>query len=279
MNYCAANKMMHRNGDSKMPNGSLNTGSFRKNWFIVSSLVSKDFKLKYRRSVLGVLWSVLNPLLMMCVLAAVFTNVLKFGDVENYPMYLILGNVLFALMSDSTGSAMGSILESAPLIKKIRVSKMLFPIEKVLFTLVNFAISLIAVVIVMIFFRIAPTVDLVLLPVLLVYMLLFCSGLGLLLSSLAVFFRDVCHLWGVVITAWTYATPLFYPVTLLPEWMQAAEAFNPMYHYVSYFRDIVMYGTMPGFGENLVCLGMALITYIIGFAVFKASEKKFILYV
>ncbi len=173
----------------------------------MSSLVSKDFKLKYRRSVLGVLWSVLNPLLMMCVLAAVFTNVLKFGDVENYPMYLILGNVLFALMSDSTGSAMGSILESAPLIKKIRVSKMLFPIEKVLFTLVNFAISLIAVVIVMIFFRIAPTVDLVLLPLLLAYMLLFCSGLGLLLSALAVFFRDVCHLWGVVITAWTYAAP------------------------------------------------------------------------
>ena len=262
-----------------MSNGSLRTGSLKKNWFIVSSLVSKDFKLKYRRSVLGVLWSVLNPLLMMCVLAAVFTNVLKFGDVENYPMYLILGNVLFALMSDSTGSAMGAILESAPLIKKIRVSKMLFPIEKVLFTLVNFAISLIAVVIVMIFFRIAPTVDLVLLPLLLAYMLLFCSGLGLLLSALAVFFRDVCHLWGVVITAWTYATPLFYPVTLLPEWMQAAEAFNPMYHYVCYFRDIVMYGTTPGLGENLICLGIALITFAVGFVVFKASEKKFILYV
>lgn len=262
-----------------MSSGSLRAGSLKKNWFIVSSLVSKDFKLKYRRSVLGVLWSVLNPLLMMCVLAAVFTNVLKFGDVENYPMYLILGNVLFALMSDSTGSAMGSILESAPLIKKIRVSKMLFPIEKVLFTLVNFAISLIAVVIVMIFFRIAPTVDLVLLPLLLAYMLLFCSGLGLLLSALAVFFRDVCHLWGVVITAWTYATPLFYPVTLLPEWMQAAEAFNPMYHYVCYFRDIVMYGTTPGIGENLICLGIALITFAVGFAVFKTSEKKFILYV
>lgn len=262
-----------------MSNGSFKAGSFRKNWFIVSSLVGKDFKLKYRRSVLGVLWSVLNPLLMMCVLAAVFTNVLKFGDVENYPMYLILGNVLFSLMADSTGSAMGSILGSAPLIKKVRVSKMLFPLEKVLFTLVNFAISLIAVAIVMIFFRIAPTVDLVLMPLLLVYMLLFCSGLGLLLSALAVFFRDVCHLWGVVITAWTYATPLFYPVTLLPEWMQAAEAFNPMYHYVSYFRDIVMYGTMPGVGENLICLGIALVTFAVGFVVFKASEKKFILYV
>lgn len=251
----------------------------QRNWFTISSLVSKDFKLKYRRSVLGVAWSVLNPLLMMCVLAAVFTNVLKFGDVANFPMYLILGNVLFALMSDSTSTAMTSILESAPLIKKIKISKMIFPIEKVLFQLVNFAISLIAVVIVMVFFRIAPTVNLLALPLLLVYMLLFCSGLGMLLSALAVFFRDICHFWSVIITAWTYATPLFYPVSLLPDWMQAAEAFNPMYHYVSYFRDIAMYNTLPGVQENLVCLGIAAITFAVGFLVFCKTEKKFILYV
>ena len=221
----------------------------------------------------------LNPLLMMCVLAAVFTNVLKFGDVANFPMYLILGNVLFALMSDSTSTAMTSILESAPLIKKIKISKMIFPIEKVLFQLVNFAISLIAVVIVMVFFRIAPTVNLLALPLLLVYMLLFCSGLGMLLSALAVFFRDICHFWSVIITAWTYATPLFYPVSLLPDWMQTAEAFNPMYHYVSYFRDIAMYNTLPGVQENLVCLGIAAITFAVGFLVFRKTEKKFILYV
>lgn len=258
---------------------ALQKSQLHRNWFTITSLVSKDFKLKYRRSVLGVLWSVLNPLLMMCVLAAVFTNVLKFGDVANFPMYLILGNVLFALMTDSTTGAMTSILESAPLIKKIRIAKLIFPIEKVLFQLVNFAISLIAVVLVMAFFRIAPTVNLFALPLLLIYMLLFCSGLGMLLSALAVFFRDVCHLWGVVITAWTYATPLFYPVSLLPEWMQQAELFNPMYHYVTYFRDIAMYNTMPGLQENLICLGMALITFAIGLLVFKKTEKKFILYV
>ncbi len=258
---------------------ALKKSQLHRNWFTITSLVSKDFKLKYRRSVLGVLWSVLNPLLMMCVLAAVFTNVLKFGDVANFPMYLILGNVLFALMTDSTTSAMTSILESAPLIKKIRIAKLIFPIEKVLFQLVNFAISLIAVVLVMAFFRIAPTVNLFALPLLLIYMLLFCSGLGMLLSALAVFFRDVCHLWGVVITAWTYATPLFYPVSLLPDWMQQAEFFNPMYHYVTYFRDIAMYNCTPGLQENLICFGMALITFAIGLLVFKKSEKKFILYV
>ena len=252
---------------------------FKRNWFTITSLVSRDFKLKYRRSMLGVLWSVLNPLLMMCVLAAVFTNVLKFGDVENFPMYFILGTVLFSLMSDSTGGAMTSILESAPLIKKIRISKMIFPLEKVLFQCVNFAISLIAVVLVMVYFRIAPTVNLLAMPILLIYMLLFCSGLGMLLSSLAVFFRDVCHLWGVVITAWTYATPLFYPLSLLPDWMQRAEFYNPMYHYVTYFRDIVMYGQMPGIGENCVCAIMALITFAIGFFVFRRTENKFILFV
>lgn len=254
--------------------------SFKRNWFTIASLVSKDFKLKYRRSVLGVLWSVLNPLLMMCVLAAVFTNVLKFGgDIPNFPLYLILGNVLFTFMADSTTDAMWSILQSAPLIKKIRVNKMIFPIEKVLFQLVNFAISLIAVVIVLLFFRIAPTWHLVMLPVLLAFMMLFCTGLGMLLSSLAVFFRDVCHLWGVVITAWTYATPLFYPVAILPDWMQAAEKFNPMYHYVTYFRDIAMNGVVPGMREQLVCFAMALITFVIGFVVFRATQKKFILFV
>ena len=262
-----------------MTNRTTAQTELQRNWFTISSLVSKDFKLKYRRSILGVAWSVLNPLLMMCVLAAVFTNVLKFGDVANFPMYLILGNVLFALMSDSTSTAMTSILESAPLIKKIKISKMIFPIEKVLFQLVNFAISLIAVVIVMVFFRIAPTVNLLALPLLLVYMLLFCSGLGMLLSALAVFFRDICHFWSVIITAWTYATPLFYPVSLLPDWMQAAEAFNPLYHYVSYFRDIAMYNTLPGVQENLVCLGIAAITFAVGFLVFRKTEKKFILYV
>ena len=255
---------MHPTVEDPMAQTASTKATLKRNWFTITSLVSKDFKLKYRRSVLGVLWSVLNPLLMMCVLAA---------------MYLILGNVLFSLMADSTSSAMGSILESAPLIKKVRVSKMIFPLEKVLFTLVNFAISLIAVVIVMLFFRIPPTVNLLAMPILLVFMLLFCAGLGMLLSSLAVFFRDVCHLWGVVITAWTYATPLFYPVGLLPDWMQAAEAFNPMYHYVCYFRDIAMYNTVPGLTENLICLGMAAITFAVGFAVFKATEKKFILYV
>ena len=251
----------------------------RKNRFILESLVTKDFKLKYRRSILGVLWSVLNLLLMMVVLSCVFSYVLKFGEIEHFPLYLILGTVLFSLMQNSTTSAMYSMLDAAPLIKKVRIDKIVFPIEKAVFELVNFAISLIAVIAVMIFFQVMPTANLIFLPLLLVYVVMFSSGLGMLLAALAVFFRDVCHLWGVIITAWTYATPIFYPITMLEPWMQQVMQFNPMYHYVTYFRDIAMWNTNPGIKENLVCFAMAAITFAIGYVVFRKTESKFILYV
>jgi ABC-2 type transport system permease protein len=251
---------------------------FTHNRFILSVLVSRDFKLKYRRSVLGIAWSVLNPLLMMIVLAAVFSYMFRF-DIENFPMYLILGTTLFTMMQNSTTDSMRSIIESAPLIKKVKVEKMLFPLEKVVFELLNFAISLIAVVIVMLWFRIMPTPNAFFLPLLMVYMLLFCTGLGLLLSTMAVFFRDMVHLWTVVCTAWTYATPLFYPLSLTPGWMQAAMPWNPMYQYVDYFRQILLYNITPSLETNLICFGMAAITFAVGLFVFRKTQSKFILYV
>ncbi|MDR2671962.1 MAG: ABC transporter permease [Coriobacteriales bacterium] len=252
--------------------------SFERDGFILSSLVSKDFKLKYRRSVLGVLWSILNPLLMMVVLTAVFSFMFRF-EIENFPLYLILGTILFNFMSNSTGDGLKSIIDAAPLIKKIRVNKVLFPLEKVLFELVNFVISLVAVVIVMVYFSVAPTANLLFMPLLLIYMVLFCTGLSLLLSALAVFFRDFIHLWSVITLAWTYATPLFYPLAMLPDWMQTAMQFNPMYQYVTYFREIVLWGATPSFTSNLVCLGMALVTLAIGIVVFRKLQGRFILYV
>ncbi|MBQ9021610.1 MAG: ABC transporter permease [Eggerthellaceae bacterium] len=246
--------------------------------FVLRELVSKDFKLKYRRSVLGILWSVLNPLLMMIVLTAVFSYMFRFA-IEHFPVYLILGNTLFALMSASTSDAMRSIMVSAPLIKKVKINKIVFPIEKVIFELVNFCISLIAVALVMAFFRIAPTINLVFLPLLLLYMVLFCSGLGMLLSALVVFFRDIEHLWSVVLTAWTYATPLFYPADLWPDFLARIEVFNPMYHYVTYFRDIALWNTTPSLTLNLACFGFAIITFVVGYIVFRKTEDKFVLHV
>ena len=218
------------------------------NWFILTSLVSKDFKLKYRRSTLGMFWSVLNPFLMMCVLTAVFSFMFRF-DIEYYPLYLILGTTLFSLMGDSTTNAMNSIIDSAPLIKKIRIEKIIFPFEKVVFQLINYCLSLIAV------------------------------AVGFLLSALVVFFRDISHLWSVVITAWTYATPLFYPMSILPDWMQSAMSFNPMYQYVTYLRDIALWGITPSLEQNLICFAIGAVMLLVGYLVFRKLQKKFILYV
>ena len=263
---------------AKSASRELKRNETKKNLGVLSALVSKDFKRKYRRSVLGVVWSVLNPLLMMVVLTAVFSYMFRL-QIEHFPLYLILGQILFSLMSNATTQAMMSIFDSSSMIKKIRIEKAIFPIEKVIFELVNFAFSLVAVALVMVYMQVFPTWYILLLPVLLFFVVLFTMGLSLILAAMGVFFRDVFHLWGVFTMAWMYATPLFYPIDMLEGWMQNVMLFNPMYHYVTYFRDIVMYGVFPGFKENLICLGMALITFLVGLLVFRKTEKKFILYV
>lgn len=257
---------------------AFNYTQLKHDWFILRSLVSKDFKLKYRRSALGIVWSVLNPLLMMIVLTAVFSTFFRF-QIENFALYLILGQTLFSLMSDATSGAMSSIIDSAPLIKKIRINKFLFPLEKTAFALLNFVISLIAVAAVMIFFQIVPTINLLFLPLLLLLVFAFSLGLGLLLSALSVFFRDVMHLWSVVLTAWTYATPLFYPIDILPDWMLPIMECNPMYHYVTFFREIALWGTTPSGEQILLCTFFAVVTLVVGILVFRAKQSKFILYV
>ena len=252
-----------------------------KSLFVLRQLVTRDFKLKYRRSFLGVLWSVLNPLLMMCVMAAVFSTMMRFSSegIPSYPLYIILGNVTFGLMSESTSQGMSSIIAASSLLKKVKIDRWVFPVEKVLFSVVNFLFSLIAVAVVMVVFRIAPTASVVMLPVFLLYMTGFCVGLSLFLATASVFFRDVMHLWGVVLTAWTYATPLFYPQEILPAWVLPLENFNPMFHYVNYMRVMLLYGQMPSLKLNVACAGFAVLALVVGWLVFRRHERKFILYI
>ena len=131
----------------------------------------------------------------------------------------------------------------------------------------------------MAYLQVMPTWHLVFLPLVVLYTVIFSIGISLILAAMGVFFRDMFHIWGVFTTAWMYATPLFYPVDMLDGWMVNLMQFNPMYHYITYFRDIVMWGTAPGLLENGICLGMAVITFLVGFFVFRKTEHKFILYV
>lgn len=254
-----------------------------KNRFILKQLVTKDFKRKYRRSVLGIAWSVLNPLMMMIVMSVVFSFVFR-ADIENYPLYLILGNITFSFMSESTSQALMSFIDAAPLLKKVRVSRFVFPVQKVLFALVNFTFSLVAVALVMLWFRVMPTWHIIWLPVCLFLLVLFCSGIGLIVGSLAVFFRDVVHLWSVILTAWTYLTPIFWVPTQLsangaPTWVMSIVELNPMYGFVTFMRDIFLWNQNPSMQTLGLCVFWAVTMLGIGILVFRKTQHKFILYI
>ncbi len=252
---------------------------------LLKNLVSKDFKLKYRRSVLGVAWSVLNPLFTMLVITTVFGTLLKI-QVENFATYYILAFSIWNFFSEATSLAMSSILSAAPLIKKVYVPKYIFPIEKCLFSLVNFAFSLIAVVIVMIFQGVVPSIYSFLAIIPVIYCFVFVCGVSLFLSAATVFFRDIQHLYGVFLTVLMYLTPIIYPLELLKDhaFISQIVNLNPMTHYVEYFRTVIMYGMSPAyseifFKENLICFVSAIIMLGFGAFVFKKAEGKFILHI
>ena len=241
----------------------------------------RDIKTKYRRSVLGLLWTVLNPLLMMTVLSIVFSYFFsRYGDVENFPVYLLCGQVIFNFFNESTSIAMGSIVHSGELIKKVYVPKYLFPITKVMSSGVNLLSSMIALVIVMVVTRsrVTPTVLLAVFPLL--YVLLFSTGVSLFLSAAAVSFRDLMHLYSVVTTAWMYLTPVIYPMSILdgaPRWAVFIINANPLTAFIKIFRAVVLDGvTAPWIlhVQSIIWCGIAL---VIGSLVFKKSQDKFIL--
>lgn len=255
----------------------------QKTLFILRQLVTKDFKLKYRRSVLGVVWSVLNPLLMMVVMSFVFSFFLRYAEIQHYPLYLIIGNITWAVFADSTNFGVTSIIDAAGLLKKVKVNKVVFPVEKVLFAIVNFGFSLVAVLIVMLWEGVAPTPYLLLLPIVLVTLMGFCVGLGMFLGAAAVFFRDVIHLWGVILMAWMYATPIFWPQSMIKDVpfvvVQKLMYLNPMYNYINFMRNIFIDGVMPGPKTIALCFLWALVSLAIGALVFHKNEHKFILHI
>ena len=247
---------------------------------LLQNLVGRDFKVKYRRSFLGVAWSVLNPLLTMLVLTTVFKVLLRL-PIENYASFYIIGSTLWNFFAESTSGSMSSIVSAAPLIKKVYIPKYMFPLEKCLFSLVNFLFSMIAAVAVMLIQGVYPTLTTLLFPLPVIYVFLFSCGLSLILSALTVYFRDIVHLYGVLLTLWTYLTPILYDDQFLKgqKLFEMVVHFNPMYYYVTYFRNVIMYNTLPTLTDNLICIGIALSTLLVGALVFNKAQKKFILHI
>ena len=251
---------------------------FKKYRYLLGNLISRDLKVKYRRSVLGFMWSILNPLLMALVINAVFSNLFKF-KIDYFIVYYLTGSLIFNFMTEATSGSLTSVINAASLIKKVYIPKYIFPLEKCMFAFVNMLFSSVAVIVVILIVRMPVHLTAFLFFYPMICTLFFSFGLSLILASVNVFFRDVGHLYSVWTVAWMYLPPVIYPDSILPEWALNYMKLNPMYHYVTYFRDVVMYGTVPSLTEHLVCMVFALFILAVGLVLFKKQQDKFILYI
>ena len=245
--------------------------------FLMEQLISKNFKNKYKRSVLGVFWSLLNPMLTMSVQYVIFSMLFK-SNIPNFALYLIIGIVCFNFFNEAVTNASQSIIWNAPLITKVYMPKVIYPLSSVLSSVVNLVIALLPLLLVMLITWTPLRPSALLIVFVLVCLLLCALGFGLLLSALMVFFRDVQYLWGVVSMIWMYLTPIFYPVNILPSWLMSLMQLNPMYHFITFVRTILMSGVSPAPGAYLACIISAVVPFVIGFYTFKKLEDKFIYY-
>ena len=250
--------------------------------YLLQNLITRDFKLKYRRSVLGVAWSILNPLLTCVVMFLVFDSVmrgLRGEGIPNFAAFLLIGQLMFNFFRESTSMAMESVLKNAPLLRKVYIPKYIFPTEKCCFALVNCLFSFIALVIVLIVTRTPVTFATAWMAVYPLFMLfLFSLGIGLLLSALYVFVRDIMHIWEVFCTLLSYASAIFYDPEMMAGVVQQLIHINPLYWYITAFRSCVLWG--EGLTPNMliVCALCAVCSLALGVWVFRKNQDKFVLY-
>ena len=257
--------------------------------FLIEQLVMRDFKIKYKRSVLGVFWSFLNPLLMMIVQYVVFSRILNIRstDVQHYAIYLLCGIIIWNGFNDCSVQALRSIIGNAPLITKVYVPKYIYPVTKVLSASINIVLSMIPLLLVTVIYGLFSdphlylTCAVALLPFGLLFLLIFCVGIGFLLSAMMVFFHDVEFLWNVFSSIWMYATPIIYSFSMFEDrasWIVRLLKWNPLYHYIQFFRTIILDGQAPALTEFLICLGFGILAVVVGLSVFRKTQDKFILY-
>lgn len=254
--------------------------NFKKYSFLLSQLVSRDFKVKYKRSVLGIVWSLLYPLLNMAVLALVFSKMFKFSTPGvSYLVYVLSGLVMFNYFSEASNLAMSSVVANFSLINKIYIPKYIFPLSKCLFVGINFLLTLIPLYIVILATGTGLNIYHLLLPYAFICLFIFTLGFGLILSTISVFLRDMFYIYGIVITLWTYLTPIMYDINMISEKLQIFFKLNPLYHYINFIRQIILYHKMPSALSFIVCGVSALVFLVIGLFVFKKNQDKFIYYV
>lgn len=250
----------------------------KKYGFLIRQLVQRDFKVRYKRSILGVFWSLLNPLLMMIVQYMVFSQLFQ-SDIDNYPVYLLSGLVVFNFFSEGVGQALSSIVGNASLITKVYIPKYIYPVTRVLLSGINLIMSLVPLMIAALLTGEQITKAYIMLPYILCCVMVFTIGFGMALAAGMTFFRDIQFLWGVLSMLWMYLTPLFYPVSILPDHFKQIVLANPMYCFVGAVRSIVIDGTAPQPRVFCACTLAALAMLTVGSVIFKKTQDQFVFYI
>lgn len=250
--------------------------AFSRYRYLIKQLVSRDFKTKYKRSVLGVLWSFLNPLLMMTVQYVVFSTLFK-STIPNFALYLMIGIVCYNFFNECAGMCLNSITGNASLITKVYVPKYIYPVSKMLSSGINLLLSFIPLLIVLLITQVGFSKSMILLPVPIICLAAFSLGIGMVLATMMVFFRDTQFLWSVISMIWMYVTPIIYPESILPQQYLYVFKFNPLYHIIRMVRTMFMDGVSPEPKAYLISIILSFGTLIIGSVIFRKNQDKFVL--
>ena len=250
----------------------------KRHQFLFEELVKRDFKKKYKRTVLGMGWSVLSPLLTLLVMKVVFGQF--FGrTVPHYTTYLFCGLLVFNWFSESTNAGMRSLFANSAIFTKVNVPKYLFLFSTNVQVLINFALTFLVFLGFCAIDHVQFSWRFLLLAYPMATLLLFSLGVGMVLSALFIFFRDIDYLWRVFLQLLMYGSAIFYMIDKMPAKMQIAFACNPVYRHIAYFREIVLAGSVPSLETHLTLAGFAVVALAVGAWMYRRYNTKFLYYV
>lgn len=251
---------------------------FKKNQFLFEELVKRDFKKKYKRTVLGFFWSMLSPLLMLGVMSFIFSKF--FGrNIEYYVLYLLAGQIVFAYFSEATNTGMMALLNNASIFSKINVPKYLFVLSRSISALINFIATLLIFFVFVFAYGIEFNLQMMFCIYPIVGLIVFNYGMGLLLSALYIFFRDMQYLYSLLTQIIMYGSAIFYTIDIVGDKLQSIFYLNPLYIYITYIREIIIYNRFPDLWINSLVLLYAIISLGIGIYIYKKYNYKFIYYI
>jgi len=245
---------------------------------LIWALALKELRVRYKRSALGFVWALLNPLMMMVILTVVFSTIARL-PVERYAVFLISALLPWTFFAQSLSYSVESVVGNADLLKKVRVAKSVFPTAAIISNVLNFSFSLVPLVLILLVLRFPFHWTWIFLPVPMLALVLFTAGCGFFCAAANVFYRDVSHIVQIILSAWFYLSPVMYSPEFLPHRYRWFFRLNPMLYLLNEFRLAIYYGELPSFPSMVLAMAIGASALLLGYAYFRRSENEFVYYV